>query len=204
MITITNDVQYCNEEIDLSVIADIFHKLFPSYNLTNKLSLTHYKDKDYFSLTGWCGDLKPSIRKIIEQTPLIEDWENAECLRFRFGYEPNNNKWIVDGWNTICKYFIFNIDGKYNLVQQNDYQRMIPVYENHCSGFHTTRKFLTDSEEKMKKGFNCVKHLCKMLKDGGIMGNLEKLTEMRDSIKELEEKTLQMIDNYDKINSDFN
>lgn len=43
-----------------------------------------------------------------------------------------------------------------------------------------------------------------MLKDGGIMANLEKLTEMRDAIKELEEKTLQMIDTYDKINSDFN
>ena len=41
-------------------------------------------------------------------------------------------------------------------------------------------------------------------KDSGIMANLEKLTEMRDSIKELEEKTLQMIDTYDKINSDFN
>lgn len=204
MITITNDVQYCNEEIDLSVIADIFYKHFPSYNLTNKLSLTHYKDKDYFTLVGWCGDLKPSIRKIIEQTPLIEDWENAECLRFRFGYETNNNKWNVDSWNTVCKYFIFNIDGKYNLVQQNDYQRMIPVYENHFSGFHTARKYLKDSEEKMKSGFNCVKHLCKMLKDGGIMANLEKLTEMRDSIKELEEKTLQMIDTYDKIKSDFN
>ena len=36
------------------------------------------------------------------------------------------------------------------------------------------------------------------------MANLEKLTEMRYSIKELEEKTLQMIDTYDKINSDFN
>jgi hypothetical protein len=81
---------------------------------------------------------------------------------------------------------------------------MIPVYENHFSGFSTARKFLTDSEEKMKNGFNCVKHLCKMLKDGGIMANLEKLTEMRDSIKELEEKTLQMIDTYDKIKSDFN
>lgn len=204
MITIKNDVPYCNEEIDLSAISDIFYKLFPSYNLTNKLSLTHYKDKDYFSLTGWYGDLKPSIRKIIEQTPLIEDWENAECLRFRFCYETNNNKWCADTWNTVCKYFIFNIDGKYNLVQQNDYHRMLPVYENHFSGFSTARKYLTDSEEKMKKGFNCVKHLCKMLKDGGIMANLEKLTEMRDSIKELEEKTLQMIDTYDKINSDFN
>lgn len=204
MITITNDVQYCNEEIDLSVIADIFYKHFPSYNLTNKLSLTHYKDKDYFTLVGWCGDLKPSIRKIIEQTPLIEDWETAECLHFSFGYETNNNKWNVDSWNTTCKYFIFNIDGKYNLVEKNDYQRMIPVYENHFSGFHTARKYLKDSEEKMKSGFNCVKHLCKMLKDGGIMANLEKLTEMRDSIKELEEKTLQMIDTYDKIKSDFN
>lgn len=204
MITITNNVPYCNEEIDLDAIANIFHKLFPSYNLTNKLTLTNYRDKEFFTLVGLCGDLKPLIRKIIEQTPLIEDWENAECLRFRFGYEPNNNKWTVDSWNTTCKYFIFNIDGKYNLVENNDYHRMLPVYENHFSGFNTARKYLADCEEKMKKGFNCVKHLCKMLKDGGIMGNLEKLTEMRDSIKELEQKTLQMIDTYDKINSDFN
>ena len=204
MITITNDVPNCNEEIDISAITDIFYKLFPSYNLTKKLSLTHYKDKDYFILVGWCGDLKPSIRKIIEQTPLIEDWEEAECLKFRFCYQTNNNKWVVDNWNTTCKYFIFNIDGKYNLVNNNDYHQMLPVYENHFSGFHTARKYLADCEEKMKNGFNCVKHVCKMLKEGGILANLEKLTEMRDSIKELEEKTLQMIDTYDKINSDFN
>lgn len=164
MITITNDISYNNEEIDLSVISDIFHKHFPSYNLTNKLSLTHYKDKDYFILVGWCGDLKPSIRKIIEQTPLIEDWENAECLRFRFGYEPNNNKWIVDTWNTTCKYFIFNIDGKYNLVEQNDYHRMLPVYENHFSGFPTARKYLADCDEKMKKGLTVLNICVKCLK----------------------------------------
>ena len=204
MITITNDVPYCKEEIDLAAIADIFHSLFPSYNLTNKLSLTHYKDKEFMSLVGYCGDLKPSIRKIIEETPLIEDWENAECLHFRFGYEPNNNKWKVDGWNTTCKYFIFNIDGKYKLVQENDYHHMLPVYENHFSGFPTARKFLADCDEKMKNGFSKVKYVCKMLKDGGIITNLEKLTEMRDAIKELEEKTLQIIDTYDKINSDFN
>lgn len=204
MITITNDISYNNEEIDISAIADIFYKHFPSYKLTNKLSLTHYKDKDFFILVGWCGDLKPSIRKIIEQTPLIQGWEEAECLRFRFGYEPNNNKWIVDSWDTTCKYFIFNIDGKYNLVQQNDYHRMLPVYENHFSEYSTAKKYLADCDKKMKSGFECVKHVCKMLKNGGIMANLEKLTEMRDSIKELEDKTLRMIETYDNIKSDFN